>query len=208
MMNDGVSGEKRRGRRAVFLDRDGTLNVEVDFLRKPEELVLIAGAGDAVRKLNEHGLITCVISNQSGVARGYLTEAELDLVHAKLRDELSRSESALDAIYYCPHHPSAGIPPYDVNCECRKPKPGMMLRGAREFNLDLRRSFVVGDSTVDMQAGNAVGATTILVQTGYGVKALAECNEKKIPIARVADSIVEAVTIVLETCKGDTRECT
>lgn len=187
-----------RGRRAVFLDRDGTLNVEVDFLRRPEELVLIAGAGEAVHKLNERGLITCVISNQSGVARGHLNEADLACVHAKLRDELSRSESSLDAIYYCPHHPSEGIPPYDVSCECRKPKPGMLLRGAREFNLDLQRCFVVGDSTVDMQAGNAVGATTILVQTGYGKKALTACREKNIPISFVAESIVEAVDFIWE----------
>jgi D-glycero-D-manno-heptose 1,7-bisphosphate phosphatase len=182
----------------VFLDRDGTLNVEVDFLRTPEELVLIEGAAEAVRKLNERGLVTCVISNQSGVARGYLSEADLVPIHKKLREEISRAGGALDNIYYCPHHPSAGIEPYNINCECRKPKLGMLLQGAREFNLDLQRSFVVGDSTVDMQAGNLAGATTILVQTGYGKKSLLDCREKNIPIGFVVDSIVEAAELILE----------
>lgn len=192
----------------MFLDRDGTLNVEVDFLRSPEELVLIAGVGEAVRKLNERGFVTCLISNQSGIARGYLSEADLAHVHAKLRDELRRSDSSLDAIYYCPHHPSAGIPPYDVHCECRKPKPGMLVRGAQEFNLDLQRCFVIGDSTVDMQAGNAVGAKTILVQTGYGPTSWADCKQNNIPIGFVALSVVEAVEFILEECKGDTIEGT
>jgi D,D-heptose 1,7-bisphosphate phosphatase len=182
----------------VFLDRDGTLNVEVDFLRTPDELVLIAGAPQAVRKLNESGLITCVISNQSGVARGFLTEADLVSVHNKLNEELGREGSKLDKIYYCPHHPTAGSAPYNFNCDCRKPKPGMLLQGAREFNLDLQRSYVVGDSTVDIQAGNEVGATTILVQTGYGKKSLLECKEKNIPIGFVAHSIVEAVDFIIE----------
>lgn len=193
-------------RRGVFLDRDGTLNVEVDFLRDPEELVLIEGAGTAVRKLNEHGLVTCLISNQSGIARGYLTETDLERVHEKLSAELSLFHGSLDAVYFCPHHPSEGIPPYVVTCECRKPKPGMLLRGAREFNLDLRRCFVVGDSVVDIQAGNAVGATTILVQTGYGKKALEECLQKNEPIGFVADSVREAVEIILEQIRGEQHQ--
>ncbi len=187
----------------VFLDRDGTLNVEMDFLRTPEELVLIDGAPNAVRKLNERGIVACVISNQSGVARGYLSEADLIPIHAKLMGELRRDGGTLDRIYYCPHHPNAGIAPYDIPCECRKPKPGMLLQGALEFNLDLQRSYVVGDSTVDMQAGNAVGATTILVQTGYGKKSLLDCKEKNIPITFVAKSVVEAVDFVLERLKGN-----
>jgi D-glycero-D-manno-heptose 1,7-bisphosphate phosphatase len=187
----------------VFLDRDGTLNVEVDYIRTPDELQIIEGAAKAVRKLNEHGIITCVISNQSGIARGFLTEADLIPIHAKLREELLREGAKLGGIYYCPHHPTAGIAPYNVECECRKPKPGMLQQGARELNIALQRSFVVGDSVVDMQAGNAVDAATILVQTGYGRKSLQTCNEQNIPISFVADSIVEAVDFILDNVKGD-----
>lgn len=191
-------------RTAVFLDRDGTLNVEVEYLRTPDELRLTSGAAAAVRKLNDRGFITCVISNQSGIARGLLTEADLIPIHAKLREELLRAGATLDRIYYCPHHPTAGNAPYTIECDCRKPKPGMLQQGAREFNIDLRRAFVVGDSVVDMQAGNAVGATTILVQTGYGKESLLTCSEQNIAINFVADSIVDAVEIILQTVKGDT----
>ena len=187
----------------VFLDRDGTLNVEVDYIRTPDQLQIIEGAAKAVRKLNEHGIITCVISNQSGIARGFLAEVDLIPIHAKLREELLREGSKLGGIYYCPHLPTAGIAPYNVECECRKPKPGMLQQGAREFNIALRRSFVVGDSAVDMQAGNAVDAATILVQTGYGRKSLQTCNEQNIPISFVANSIVEAVDFIIEQVEGN-----
>ncbi|MBX2991840.1 MAG: D-glycero-beta-D-manno-heptose 1,7-bisphosphate 7-phosphatase [Bacteroidetes bacterium] len=186
----------------VFLDRDGTLNIEVDYLRTPDELRLIEGAAASVRRLNNAGLVTCVISNQSGVARGFLTEADIVPIHAKLRAELAHEGATLDGIYYCPHHPTAGIAPYNVDCDCRKPKPGMLIRASKEFNLDLKRSFVVGDSVVDIQAGIAVGATTILVQTGYGKQSLLTCREQNIPIEHVAESIVEATEFILDKRKG------
>lgn len=182
----------------VFLDRDGTLNTEVDFLRTPDELEVIAGAPAAVRRLNEQGLITCVISNQSGVARGLLTEETLDEIHARLRAEFEREGAVLDRIYYCPHHPTEGIARYRRDCECRKPRPGMLLKGAEEFRLDLTKCYLVGDSVVDIQAGNAVGATTVLVQTGYGKKSLQTCTEQNIPIGFVAASVVEAVDFILD----------
>jgi D-glycero-D-manno-heptose 1,7-bisphosphate phosphatase len=190
-------------RRAVFLDRDGTLNVEVDFVRTPEELHVIAGAAAAVRKLNESGLRTFVISNQSGVARGFLSEADLVPIHAKLKDELQREGARIDRIYYCPHHPTEGIAPLNIECECRKPKPGMLVQAEREFDIDLQRSFLIGDSVVDMQAGNTVGATTILVQTGYGKRTLQTCKEQGISIAFIAESIAEAVEIILHKIQGD-----
>ncbi len=186
----------------VFLDRDGTLNEEVNFIRSPEELELIPGTARAVRKLNEKGFTVCVITNQSGVARGFLSEADLVPIHALLREELMREGATLDQIYYCPHHPVAGNEPYNVECDCRKPKPGMLQRGAKEFGLDLQRSFVVGDSVVDIEAGNFVGARSILVQTGYGKKTLQTCSEKNIPIDFVADSIVEAADYIIEQVEG------
>ena len=193
------------GRIGVFLDRDGTLNEEVDYVRTPEQLRMIDGAGASVRKLNELGVVTCVISNQSGVARGYLSEKDLEAVHSRLRNELEREGARLDAIYYCPHHPTAGSQPYNIECDCRKPNPGMLRRGEREFGLDLSRSFIIGDSIVDIQAGDAVGATTVLVLTGYGQSSFAASKELKLDISKVAKNIIEAVEFIAQSIKEKTK---
>jgi D-glycero-D-manno-heptose 1,7-bisphosphate phosphatase len=186
-----------RGRPAVFFDRDGTLNEEVEFLKSPDQLRLIPGAAHAVGKANAAGLQTCVISNQSGVARGFLTEADLLPIHAKLASELSREGARIDAIYYCPHHPTEGIPPYNVVCECRKPRPGMLRRAERELGIDLASSYVIGDRTVDVRAAQAVGGTGILVLTGYGLTAQEECRRDGIVPDHVAPSVAEAMEYVL-----------
>lgn len=191
------------GRIGVFLDRDGTLNNEASYIRTPDELQLIAGAGTAVHRLNERGLITCVISNQSGVARGYLSERDLVPIHSKLERELARCGGRVDRIYYCPHHPTEGIPPYNIVCDCRKPKTGMLQQGADEFGLDIERSFVIGDSVVDMQAGIALNARAVLVLTGYGVTAREQCRLADMHLDYVAPTIVEAVDFVLNTLDGE-----
>ena len=187
----------------VFIDRDGTLNEERDFISKAEDFELIPGAAGAVRKLNSRGVPTCVISNQSGVARGYLTEGDLLLIHAKLRAELEKENAWVDRIYYCPHHPAGKVPPYNIECDCRKPRPGMMRRGERELDIDLTRSFVVGDKTTDVQAGKAVGATAILVLTGYGRSSFAEIKNERISADYFAPSIVEAVEYIIGRIDGD-----
>jgi D-glycero-D-manno-heptose 1,7-bisphosphate phosphatase len=189
-----LMSERRIG---VFLDRDGTLNEEVNYVRKPADLRLIEGAGKAVRRLNDVGTVACVISNQSGVARGYLTEDDLIPIHQQLADDLAGFGARLDRIYYCPHHPTAGQTPYDVDCECRKPKPGMLYQGIREFGIDPDQIFVVGDSIVDIQAGNAVQATTILVQTGYGNKSLERCTNEDVHPDFVVPTIVQAVDTIV-----------
>jgi D-glycero-D-manno-heptose 1,7-bisphosphate phosphatase len=186
------------GRVGVFLDRDGTLNEELDFICTPDELHIIHGAATAVRRLNDRGTIVCVISNQSGIARGYFSEEDLVPIHQKLRQELALDGARVDQIYYCPHHPTEGRDPYNVVCECRKPKPGMLLRGAKEFPIDLSRSFIVGDSVVDMQAGVAVGATSILVLTGYGKPSLEQCLREHVHIDHVAPTVNEAVELILQ----------
>jgi D-glycero-D-manno-heptose 1,7-bisphosphate phosphatase len=192
------------GRRiGAFLDRDGTINEEVVYLRTPEQLRLIAGVGPAIRSLNQHGLLTCVISNQSGVARGFLSESDLTPIHAKLEDDLRRSDARIDRIYYCPHHPTEGRPPYDIECACRKPAPGMLLQGARELGIDLRKSFVVGDRIVDVQAGKAVGAATILVLTGYGATTLEECRREHVEPDYTVPSIVEAIDCILQKAHSE-----
>lgn len=187
----------------VFVDRDGTLNQEVDYVRTPDELRLIPGAAEAVQKLNERGLATCVISNQSGIARGYLREEDLIPIHEKLERELARGGGKVDRIYYCPHHPTEGTPPYNIVCDCRKPKSGMLRQGSRELGIDLARSFVVGDSIVDIEAGHAVNARTILVLTGYGRATYEQCITGRIHVEFVAPTIVEAVKYILNRVDGE-----
>lgn len=186
----------------VFLDRDGTINVEVDFVRTPDQLQLIPGAAKAIRQLNEHGLTTCIISNQSGIARGLLSEDDLILIHDRLRQELAKEGARIDAIYYCPHHPTIGNAPYVRVCECRKPGTAMLQWGEKEFNLNLARSFVVGDRLGDIGAGKAVGATTVLVRTGYGEQAVPDSVADGVNPDFVAADVVEAVRYILHTLEG------
>jgi len=194
------------GRPAVFFDRDGTLNEEVDFLTEPGQLRLIAGAGPAVRAVNQSGLAACVISNQSGIARGLISEADLGPIHDAFRLQLGASGARIDRIYYCPHHPTQGIDPYRVDCECRKPRPGMLHRAARELGLDLPRSYVIGDRIVDVQAARSAGARGILVMTGYGMTALEECRAQGVVPDYIAPSVREAVEFVLKDYRGASIE--
>jgi D-glycero-D-manno-heptose 1,7-bisphosphate phosphatase len=153
---------------AVFVDRDGTINVDVDFLSSPGQLQLIPRSAEAIRELNELEIPVVVITNQSGIARGLYSEDDLKLVHAAMDRMLKEHGAAVGHYYYCPHHPSDGIAPYVTDCECRKPKPGMLNSAAKDFGYDLKRSFVVGDKKIDMEAGRSVGAVSVQVATGYG----------------------------------------
>ena len=184
-------------RPAVFMDRDGTINEEIGYLRSPEQLSLIPGAAGAIRSFNERGLVTCVISNQSGVARGFFPESALGPIHQALADQLARERARVDRIYYCPHHPVDGVPPYRVTCECRKPSPGMLLRGARECGVDLRRSYTVGDRIVDVQAGRAAGTKAILVLTGYGKETVGECQAAGLVPDLTVRDLAEAAAFIL-----------
>ena len=146
-------------RRAVFLDRDGTIADDVNYCCRPEDFRILPRAAEAVAMLNEAALPIVVVTNQSGVARGYLTEHTLAQIHQKLRDELARCGAWVDAIYYCPHHPGDG-------CVCRKPGTGMLRRAAEELGLALAGSYLVGDREMDVLAGQAAGCHTVLVETG------------------------------------------
>ncbi|NPB09156.1 MAG: D-glycero-beta-D-manno-heptose 1,7-bisphosphate 7-phosphatase [Thermodesulfobacteria bacterium] len=145
----------------VFLDRDGTIIEEVGYLRRPEEVKLLPRVPEALRLLKEAGLALVVITNQSGIARGYFDEETLARIHERLKELLAEHGVELDGIYYCPHHPEEG-------CSCRKPKTGLAERAAKELGLDLKRAFVVGDRDVDVALGKNLGATSVLVLTGYG----------------------------------------
>ncbi|MEZ6013698.1 MAG: D-glycero-beta-D-manno-heptose 1,7-bisphosphate 7-phosphatase [Planctomycetota bacterium] len=154
--------------RAVFLDRDGTLNVEVDYLSDPDQLELLPGVPAALRRLTDAGFKLCLVTNQSGVARGLFTEETLHRIHARLVALLAAEGAALDSIAYCPHHPTAGAPPYRAVCRCRKPLPGLYEDAVLRFGIDATRSFAVGDTLRDLEAGAALGAQGVLVRTGKG----------------------------------------
>ncbi len=153
---------------AVFIDRDGTINVDVDFLSSPQQLQLIPRSADAIKELNDRKVPVFVITNQSGIARGLFSEKDLSEIHRALDEMLRQSGASVTGYYYCPHHPNDGLPPYVTDCDCRKPKPGLLHRAQKEHGLDLTRSFVIGDKKIDMEAGRSVGARTIHVGTGYG----------------------------------------
>jgi D-glycero-D-manno-heptose 1,7-bisphosphate phosphatase len=153
---------------AVFLDRDGTINVDVDYLSSPGDLAFIPRSIDAIRALNESGIRVFVITNQSGIARGYLAESDMHAVHEAMRSRLKEHGAWIDDFFFCPHHPTAAIETYRKNCTCRKPAPGMLLEAAVKHGINLQASFVIGDKAIDVQTGRAVGATCIQVATGYG----------------------------------------
>jgi len=142
-------------RPAAFLDRDGVLNVDHGYVYRPDQLAWIAGAPDAVHLLNEAGYYVFVITNQSGVARGYYEEAAVHQFHGHMQDALRAQGAHVDAFYYCPHHPEGTVKEFAVRCRCRKPNPGMLEQAAREWPIDPGRSFLIGDKDDDMAAAAA-----------------------------------------------------
>jgi len=152
---------------AVFLDRDGTINVERHHLHRYEDWEWIPGAIEAIKKFNEKGFLVIVISNQAGIARGLYHEFDVRLLHERVNDELCRQGTKIDAYYYCPHHPEFGD---KMVCDCRKPAPGLLFRAQEDWGIELSRSFMIGDKADDVKAGEAAGVTSILVSTGYGIE--------------------------------------
>jgi D-glycero-D-manno-heptose 1,7-bisphosphate phosphatase len=157
-------------RRAVFLDRDGTINVEKDYLHRPEEFEFIPGAPEAIAMLKDAGYLVVVVTNQSGVARGYYGEADVERIHHHMDELLAAYGTSVDGYYFCPHHPEKGLGAYLTDCDCRKPLPGMLLMAAAELAIDLAASWMIGDKLADMEAGRGAGCATALVLTGYGVE--------------------------------------
>jgi len=156
--------------KAVFLDRDGTINKYVGFLRNVDEFELMPGVAEAIRKINSSGYLAIVVTNQPVIARGEVTVPELQLIHNKMETLLGAEGAYLDAIYYCPHHPHKGyegeIPELKIDCDCRKPKPGMLIRAAEDFNIDLSNSWMIGDGENDIKAGKAARCKTALIGEG------------------------------------------
>ncbi|HEX9455096.1 MAG TPA: HAD family hydrolase [Candidatus Binatia bacterium] len=155
----------RSGRKAVFLDRDGTLIREVNYLCRVEQIEILPGVAEALRRMRSAGFSLVMITNQSAVARGYLNENSLHEIHHVIETRLEHEGASLDAIYYCPHHPTAGIGVLRIACECRKPKTGMIDRAVAELGLDPTLSVVVGDQLSDMELASAVGARGVLLDS-------------------------------------------
>ena len=167
------AGNFARKQKAVFLDRDGTINRYVGFLKEISEFELLPGVSEAIRRINESGYLAIVATNQPVVARGEVTEAGLREIHNKMETLLGRDGAYIDAIYCCPHHPDRGfegeVPGLKIDCDCRKPRPGLLLHAAEDYNIDLSESWMVGDGENDVKAGKAAGCRTALIGSGnYG----------------------------------------
>tara|TARA_B100000315_G_C14436775_1_gene522793 strand:+ start:408 stop:986 length:579 start_codon:yes stop_codon:yes gene_type:complete len=161
--------------RAVFLDRDGVITQDPPhYAHRLDQLKLIPGSLEAIKLLNENEFKVIVVSNQSGVAKGYFQEEDVRIFNRALGEQLKKKESYIDAIYYCPHHSEAKIEEYRIDCDCRKPKPGMLLKAALKINIDLKKSFMIGDKWSDISAGYEAGCKTILVLTGHGNEQLSK----------------------------------
>ena len=155
-------------KRAVFIDRDGTLSEEVGYINHPSRFLLFPYAAGAVKLLNDHEWLAVIITNQAGVARGYFDEAMIQTVHDNLKRDLQSAGARIDGIYYCAHHPSVGEPPYRQDCDCRKPKPGLIKRAAIDLNIDVQQSWMIGDRYSDIELARNAGVRAALVLSGYG----------------------------------------
>ncbi len=187
------------GRRAIIMDRDGTVCDEVGYVNHVDRVRLLPRSAEAIRAANEAGFQTVVVTNQAGVARGYFAESLVDDVHERVRELLASEGARLDGIYYCPHHPEVGAPAYRKSCRCRKPAPGMLERARDEMGIDLPASYMVGDSVKDLEAGHRAGTTNVLVLTGYGRGELTHQSQAwPVEPDHVADDLLAAVDWILK----------
>ena len=176
---------------AIFMDRDGTVSEEVGYMYHAGLYKPFPWTGPAIRRINESGMKAVLVTNQSGISRGYFSQATLDEVHKVLKDELQRWDARLDAIYYCPHAPADG-------CACRKPGTGMLMQAEKDHGIDLRSSYVVGDRYLDIRMAHAVGAKGVLVQTGDGRVELESRKGEDVQPDFVAENLLAAVEIILD----------
>jgi len=183
-------------KRAIFLDRDGTVNVDVGYLHRLEDLELFPYAADALRLLKRAGYTLVIVTNQSGVAHGLIDPGFVQICHYEMRRRLQPAGADLDALYYCSHHPRGAVKELSIECRCRKPLPGMIEDAVRDLAIDPKQSWVVGDKWLDVNLGRAVGARSILVRTGWGSE-----QEQKRPAGQevdaICDNLIHAVSVIL-----------
>jgi D,D-heptose 1,7-bisphosphate phosphatase len=184
--------------RAVFMDRDGTINEEVGYLSKLNQLKIFSSTFEAIRIINESGMKAVVITNQSGVARGFFNKDFVNTVHARINEMLQKKGAFIDRFYYCPHHPTEGSGVYKIDCGCRKPEPGMFLKAAEEMDINLASSYMIGDMPKDIQAARSAGVKGILVQTGYEGNVIPAGN----PVYTAQD-ILDAVRWIMKDQKSE-----
>jgi D-glycero-D-manno-heptose 1,7-bisphosphate phosphatase len=180
---------------AVFLDRDGTINIEKEYLCRVEDFEFIPGAPEAIKKLKDAGFLVIVVTNQSGVARGYFGIDDVHDLHDHMQRELTAFGTSIDAFYLCPHHPEEGKGVYRCECECRKGAPGLLLQASADYAIDLESSYMIGDKLTDVEAGERAGCTPIMVMTGYGNEGVRRLDVGR---ARVCDDLSVAAELILE----------
>lgn len=181
--------DSKRKQAAAFLDRDGTINLDLGYIYRPEEFEFEQGSIEAIRLLNQAGYRVLVISNQAGIALGHFSERQVDELHTWVMAELAKHGAHIDAFYYCPHHAKLGIGPYKTTCDCRKPSTGLLLKAANDWDIDFEQSYMIGDHNSDVEAGRAAGVKSIFVRTGHG-----NHEEKFVaPDVPRADNLYEAV---------------
>lgn len=188
-------------RPAVFLDRDGTIIEESGYLDRLDRLVFFPFSVDAIRVLNRAGFAVVVITNQAGIARGIVRESFVGEAHRHIAAHLAAGGAHIDGFYFCPHYPSGVVEQYRTVCDCRKPQPGMLRRAAADLDLDLARSFVVGDRWHDLAAGQAVGARGVLVRTGIG-RADEASPDSGVTPAAIADNLIDAAAWILQQSRS------
>ena len=186
-------------KKAIFLDRDGTVSREVGYMNHERRIRLLPGSAAAIRKLNDAGLPVILVTNQAGVARGYFEEPLVHVVHRRLQALLAEEAGAhLDAIYFCPHPPDVGEPPWRQDCNCRKPRPGMLLQASEEHGIDLAISYLVSDHIKDVSMGMKSGLTGIMVRTGYGAGLLEyHSHQWDTRPHHVCEDLAEAIDLIL-----------
>jgi D-glycero-D-manno-heptose 1,7-bisphosphate phosphatase len=182
--------------RAIFLDKDGTLIPDIPYNIDPDMITLQPDGIEGLKLLHNEGYLLIIVSNQSGVARGYFTEEKLQAVEMKIKELLAANDIPLSGFYYCPHYPQGTIKSFNIKCDCRKPMPGMLLKAATEHNIDLAKSWMIGDILNDVEAGNRAGCKTVLIDNGNETEWVP--GEYRIP-AVICESINEAADSILTT---------
>lgn len=178
-------------RKAVFIDRDGTINKEVNYLHKVEDLEILPGVAEAIKLLNDRGFLVIVPTNQSGIARGYYGIEDMQKINEEISLRLAKEGAHIDAFYFCPHHSKGKVSDFAISCNCRKPKPGMFLDAAKDFDVDFAGSFSIGDKIRDLTPAKQLGCRGILVKTGYGEEELKERETWQVKPDYVAEDMMD-----------------
>lgn len=184
--------------KAVLLDKDGTVSQDVGYLNDPNNLRLLPGSAEAIKKLNAAGYRVFIVSNQAGIARCLLNESILHAIDKRLVRDLLNQGAIIDEVYYCPHHPDQGYYPYRTDCSCRKPDPGMLKKAIEKYQIDVSRSFLIGDKKSDIEAGQKLGLKTVLVLTGYGEQEKEKFMDQPHPPSHIAKDLLNAVNWLLK----------